>query len=150
LHAGPPMTVQFRNIQIKALGSEGADGSGDDLKKLQGAGQVTSMEANGSATPAEDVTNITAGGKDRSYKVFNMDGSHGGTFTIDPSKQPKQMDITGEGGGDTLPAIFEWLGSDGFRVCYGRDGAPRPTSFSTTNDERRLMITYKRKEGSGE
>ncbi len=150
LHAGPPMLVQFRNIQIKALGSEGADGSGDDLKKLQGAWQVTSMEANGSATPAEDVTNITVVVKDRAYKVFNMDGSHGGTFTIDPSKQPKQMDITGEGGGDTLPAIFEWLGSDGFRVCYGRDGAPRPTSFSTTNDERRLMITYKRKEGSGE
>jgi len=150
LHAGPPMLVQFRNIQIKALGSEGADGSGDDLKKLQGAWQVTSMEANGSATPAEDVTNITVVVKDRSYTVFNMDGSHGGTFTIDPSKPPKQMDITGEGGGDTLPAIFEWLGSDGFRVCYGRDGAPRPTSFSTTNDERRLMITYKRKEGSGE
>jgi hypothetical protein len=47
--------------------------------------------------------------------------------------------------GETLPAIYE-CGPDYLRVCYARDGADRPTSFSTSSDEpRMLLIDYKRK-----
>src|SRR5262249_40584974 len=119
LHRGPPMLVQYRNLRIKTLGSDGADASGDDVKRLQGAWRIASMEAGGTATPAEDVTNIVVMVKDRSYKVLNIEGHDNGTFTIDPSKQPSQMDIASEGGA-TLLAIYEWLGTDGFRVCYGQ------------------------------
>jgi len=150
LHRGPPMLVQYRNLRIKTLGSDGAGTPSDDLKKFQGAWRVTSMEAGGTASPPEDVTNIVVVVKDRSYKVLNIDGRDGGTFSVDPSRQPKQMDIASESGA-TLLAIYEWLGTDGFRVCYGREGAPRPTSFTTTNDARHLMITYKHwKEASSE
>jgi uncharacterized protein (TIGR03067 family) len=146
LHAGTPMMVQFRNLRINTQPGERA-ASGDELKKLQGAWQMASMENQGTSVPHEDIQNITVAIKGSSYEVLGIDGSHSGTFTIDDSKRPKEMDIKSEAGSDSgeiLKAIYE-LDGDNFRVCYARGDAPRPKDFSAPENSRQLLITYQRK-----
>src|SRR6266705_2785485 len=63
LHAGPPMTVQFRNLRLKTL-SGGGQSSTDDLQHLQGPWLATGIEANGETLPAEDLTGILVTIKD--------------------------------------------------------------------------------------
>jgi uncharacterized protein (TIGR03067 family) len=146
LHAGQPMTVQFRDLRLKTL-SGGADSMADELKKLQGVWNVTGAEANGESVPAEDVTNIVVTIKDSTYIVKLNEGTDHGTFSIDLSTMPKQMDVhpkSGEDEGRTLRAIYE-VNGDIFRVCYARQGGPRPTSFDTSGDAGLLLLDYKRK-----
>src|ERR1041385_8360264 len=56
LHAGPPMTVQFKNIRIKNLGGDAAAKS--DLDQLQGDWALVEMVANGEKLPDEARSNI--------------------------------------------------------------------------------------------
>src|SRR2546428_3080268 len=56
LHAGQPMTAQFRNLRLKMLAHAGAS-AGEELQKLQGTWVVTSGQANGEPIPPETITN---------------------------------------------------------------------------------------------
>ena len=147
LHAGPPMMVQFKHLVLQTFGGKDAGIASDDIRNLQGAWQATSVEANGSALPSEDIANIVVTIKEKGYTRVNNEQSEHGSFTIDASKQPKEMDIhpeTGPDEGKTLPAIYE-LSPDSFRICYAPEGGKRPESFSTTDESRRLLATLKRK-----
>jgi uncharacterized protein (TIGR03067 family) len=145
LHAGQPMTVEFRDLRIKQLsGKESA--SADDIKQLQGSWRVTSGEANGDSIASENLNNIVVKIDGNKYEVSGVDGDNRGTLTLDPAKQPKQMDIhpsAGEDQGSILKAIYE-VGPDTMRVCYAREGANRPSSFATADDSRLLLLNYKR------
>jgi uncharacterized protein (TIGR03067 family) len=146
LHAGPPMLVQFKNLRLKDLSDRGGT-LPDDLKKLQGAWRVGGAEANGSAIDQSDIPNLSVTIKGNSYSLLNGDQTDKGTFSLDPSKTPKQMDIhhtNGYGDAETLLAIYE-IQPDGFRVCYAQPGGERPTSFTSTQDSGTILVTYKRK-----
>ena len=144
LHAGQPMTVQFRNLRMK---TESADALPADLAKLQGDWQVNKLEANGDVLSSDDLGGLVVSIKGNNYKLLNSDRADHGTFTVDASKTPAQMDIRPESGPDEgvkLPAIYEFKGQQ-FRVCYGRPGGDRPTSFSASSDSGQTLITYDKK-----
>jgi uncharacterized protein (TIGR03067 family) len=146
LHAGPPMMVSFKNIRLKTL-SGVSPSAAEDLQKLQGVWEVAGGEVNGSAIPESDIPSITLTITDKSYRVDREGNIDRGSFSVDPSKQPKQMDIqpnSGDDAGNKLLAIYE-IGADSFRVCYAAAGDDRPKAFSTEPDSRRLVINYKRK-----
>ena len=146
LHAGEPMTVQFKDIRIKIL-SGNADAAEEDLKKLQGVWEVAGGEINGSVISESDIPSIILTITNQSYRVERDGGTDRGAFTLDPSKQPKHMDIrpdSGDDAGNKMLAIYE-IGADSFRVCYASPGEDRPTAFATEPDSRRLVINYKRK-----
>ncbi len=145
LHAGSPMMAQFRDLRIKPLSAE-KGGDSDPLAPLQGAWRVQEIEAEGSALPPDDITNIVVKIKGSAFTVENNDNIDHGTFTIDPARKPMQMDIQSESaanGPRTMAAIYE-VGPERLRVCYARQGASRPATFSTADDKRLLMITYTR------
>jgi uncharacterized protein (TIGR03067 family) len=138
------MTVQFRNLHLQKGAGAPRTGAADDLRQLQGTWQVVSAEQNGEPVKSDTLTNIMVIVTGTSYRTMGASQADRGTFTIDPSQSPKQMDLK-SGDGEALAAIYE-LGPDHMRVCYGREGADRPTSFTTSNsDARFLMIDYKRK-----
>jgi len=145
LHAGQPMRVEFRDLKIhQTAGGETA--AADDLKQIQGSWRVTGGEANGDQIPAENINNIVVKIQGNKYDVQGLDEENKGTLSVDTTKQPKQMDIhptAGGDGGTTLKAIYE-VGPDTMRVIYGREGAARPTSFSTADDSRLLLLNYKK------
>jgi uncharacterized protein (TIGR03067 family) len=147
LHQGQPMTVQFRNMRLKQASTEHAsnEGTGDDLRQIQGTWQVTAAQQNGAALSPEKVTNTMVIVTGNSYRTLAGAQVDRGTFSIDAAKSPKQMDIKSGTTGETLQAIFE-VGPEHMRVCYALEGADRPAEFATTTAEPRiLLLDYKRK-----
>jgi len=146
LHAGQPMKVQFRNLRMRA-GSAAKESAADPLAPFQGTWEIVSVEKDGSALPQDDIGGMTVMISGSAYKLINKDNVSKGTFSLDASKDPKQMDVhhQSESGDDqTMPAIYD-VSSDTMRVCYNPEGGTRPTSFSTKPDSPFLSVVYKRK-----
>ena len=102
-------------------------------------------QANGEPIPEEIITNISLTIIGTNYSAVIPEGTDHGNFTIDSSKGPKQMDIQSETGDNPqLVGIYETC-PDSLRVCLARQGATRPEKFSTKDDERLLLLEYKRK-----
>ncbi len=151
LHRGLPMTVQYRNLRIKEFPPEGKEketGSGGELNRVEGSWQVASVEAEGERLSAQAVTNIYMIITDHKYEVMNLGVETGGTFEVDNTKTPSQIEIhctTGADSGSSWPGIYE-VNGDELRVCYARRGKKRPTAFSAIDNPSLMMITYKRKQ----
>jgi uncharacterized protein (TIGR03067 family) len=145
LHAGPAMKVQFRNLRIRT-GSAGKEAAAGPLTPLQGTWEIVSVEKDGSAVPQDDIAGMTVVISGAAYKLINKDNVSKGTFTLDASKDPKQMDVRHSEDNDaaTMPAIYEAT-ADTLRVCYNPEGGARPTAFSTKPDSGFLSVVYKRK-----
>jgi len=149
LHAGQPMKVEFRDIEL-LKGSSDHHTSAEELKKLQGSWQIAELEAEGSAVEAEMVTNVFITVKDNEFQAFNTGGETFGTFSLDSTKKPAHIDIHCEGGPDkvqTWPGIYE-VTADSMRICYSRLGKKRPATFGTADASGLVMINYKRKKDS--
>ena len=145
LHQGQPMKVEFRDLELLKGSSHHA--SAGELKKFAGSWQVEALEAEGSPLPAEMVTNLFIMVKEDGFEVFNTGTEASGTFTLDSTKQPRQIDIHCEVGpdhGQTWPGIYE-VTADTMRVCYSRLGKKRPAAFSTADASGLVLINYKRK-----
>jgi len=146
LHQGEPMKVEFRNLRIKT-GSAAKESTADPLGPLQGTWEIVSFEKDGTAAPQDDIAGLTVIITGSSYKLINKDNVSKGTFSVDASKEPKQMDVqhqTESGDSQSLPSIYEVSG-DTLRVCYNPEGGARPTSFSTKPDTAFISVVYKRK-----
>jgi uncharacterized protein (TIGR03067 family) len=146
LHAGPAMKVQFRDIRIRT-GAARKEAASDPLAPFQGTWEIVSFEQNGSPAPQDDIAGITVVITGSAYKLINKDNVSKGTFTVDPSKEPKQMDVhhqSENGDENSMLAIYD-VTSDTMRVCYNPEGGSRPTSFSTKPDSGHISVVYKRK-----
>jgi len=146
LHAGPPMKVQFRDLRLRA-GSAAKEAAADPLAPFQGTWEIVSVEKDGSPVPQDDIAGMTVMISGSAYKLINKDNVSKGTFSLDASKEPKQMDVQHQGeNGDShsMPAIYD-VTADTLRVCYNPEGGTRPTSFSTKPDSGFLSVVYKRK-----
>jgi uncharacterized protein (TIGR03067 family) len=69
-----------------------------------------------------------------------------GTFTIDPTKTPKQMEIKPTGGpnkGRTLKAIYK-LDGDTLTICYELGDGGFPKAFESKPDTKLFLAVYKR------
>jgi uncharacterized protein (TIGR03067 family) len=145
LHAGEPMTVEFKDLRLsQASGKPKAGQAADDLHLLQGTWHVVSAEQNGEVLHGQNVTNTIVVVTGTTYRTIGGNLVDRGTFKIDSAKTPRQMDIkTGED--ETLLAIYE-LGAEQMRICYAPEEAGRPTSFSTSTAEPRyLLLEYRKK-----
>jgi uncharacterized protein (TIGR03067 family) len=118
-----------------------------DLKAMVGKWKVEKAEYDGKDITAFFTTlkfGIHAGGK---YTVDFGKEKDEGTFTVDPSKSPKEVDVKSEAGpnkGKTIKAIYK-IDGDTMTVCYEHDtNEPRPTKFESKAKTTHLLITYKR------
>jgi uncharacterized protein (TIGR03067 family) len=69
----------------------------------------------------------------------SMDETKDGTFKVDPTKKPKEIDITV--GGKASKGIYE-LKDDTLKICVS-DG-DRPTEFVTKAGTKAGLITFKK------
>src|SRR6476620_3769727 len=117
-----------------------------ELKALEGAWVLDAATADGM-----DHTDLFAGMKlilkGNEYTIKFAENSDKGTFTLDPDKSPKWIDIkTGEKGpfkGLTLPGIYKIEGEK-LVVCLQADGKKRPAEFDAKQKTRNMLLTYKR------
>jgi uncharacterized protein (TIGR03067 family) len=119
-----------------------------DLKAMVGKWKVEKSELGG-----KDITDVLqvlefeihAGGK---YTAQHGNNKDEGTFTVDPSKSPRQMVVKPMGGpnkGKTVKAIYK-IDGDTLTICYdfSADKSDYPQKFESKPDTVLLLTTYKR------
>jgi len=121
------------------------DAAAADLKAMVGKWKLEKAELGGKDAMAllKDLKfEITDPGK----YVAELGEKDEGTFTVDPSKSPKEMDIKGTGGpnkGKTIPAIYK-IDGDTLTIAYELGGGKRPEKFETKPDTKQYLAVYKR------
>jgi RNA polymerase sigma factor (sigma-70 family) len=106
-----------------------------DKEKLQGTWYAVSVESHGQKAPMGRIlakgVHLVIDGDKWTLKEVRGDPDKAHTARLDPTKRPKQIDITydaGENKGRTSLGIYERDGNT-LRVCLGEPGDPRPTKF---------------------
>jgi uncharacterized protein (TIGR03067 family) len=85
--------------------------------------------------------------KGNEYLIEFAENSDRGTFTVDPAKSPKWIDIqTAKKGpffGRTLHGIYK-IEKEKLILCCEADGKARPTAFEAPEKGRNMLLTYQR------
>ena len=103
-------------------------------KRLEGTWRVVSAEAGGKAIPAREYRGLAmtfAAGKFSARR--GDEEAQEGTYSVDPTKNPREMDITrttGPAQGRKQVAIYQ-LSGDLLKICSCASDEERPTSFDT-------------------
>jgi uncharacterized protein (TIGR03067 family) len=129
-----------------SLNATAAD-SPADVKAVQGNWRPIKAELAGQSMPDEILKTISLQLVHGNYEVFVGAAPDRGTYTIDPSTQPKSMTVIGTEGpnhGRTFPAIYEIKGET-LRICYDLSGAKRPTEFKSLAGTKLYLVTYQKK-----
>ncbi len=125
---------------LVAGGVAGQGGKGD--KALEGpTWSIVAFEKGGKKEDAtgKGFTATFTGGKLHLSKGGG--DTKDGTYKIDPTKKPKQIDMVVEN--ETVKGIYEIKG-DTLRICGTAKGDPRPTEFKTGADSPALILTFSR------
>ena len=119
-----------------------------EVKKLQGTWAVAAFEKAGVKKEAE-------GGEEQiRFEGDEFQVLHGGhveekgTIRLDPSRNPPELDLQFQEGkheGKTDLAIYGWDGAS-LKVCWVKEGARRPTDFTTKPGDDRVLLVLKRQE----
>ncbi|MFT3883072.1 MAG: TIGR03067 domain-containing protein [Gemmatales bacterium] len=126
------------------------DKAAEEDKKFEGTWIVTAMEARGQKIPDEEFKEMTFTFKGKKYEQKLGDKIvEAGTQDLDPSKNPKQMDITvsseGETKGAKQLAIYE-IDGDKVRICAAIHGdKERPTKFETKEGSMNMIFELRKK-----
>ena len=140
LHAGDPMTAQFKDIRIKSLGQDSAE---SDLDQAQGNWVPSELIVNGDKVPAEELGSIQLKIQGNRFTLNTDSDTFEGRLRLNPATSPKAMDVSLDDGTDAA-AIYEI--SDGqLKVCYASPDSPRPASFTSTTGSEHVLTIYKRK-----
>jgi len=119
-----------------------------DAKALQGGWAIDAATLAG-RDHGEDFRGMKLVITGEKFTIEFGKNSDKGTFTLDPAKSPRRIDIKtspdGPFKGKTLPGIYELKG-DKLVLCLDADGRPdaRPTKFEAKEMTRAMLLTYKR------
>ena len=124
---------------------------GDEKPELlQGSWTVAQMERGGEQPPQELLRTLKVVIKDSTLRMSDSQRGEGGSFTLDDSKKPKEIDLVFKEGPQedvkrTAKGIYE-LDGDTLKLAWRKDGGPRPTEFSSLKGERTSeLLILKRK-----
>ncbi len=117
-----------------------------DAKAIQGDWKPVKAELGGQPLPEEVLKTISMKLQDGKYDVSVGGRPDKGTYTINPSTEPKSISVSGTEGpnkGKVFPAIYELKG-DSLKICYDLSGKQRPSTFQTSAGTRLYLVTYAR------
>lgn len=113
-----------------------------DQNELKGTWNITAFESGGN-TPPEIKGTFTFDGNDLKIKLADRD--HTGTFKLDGTKKPKEIDVTpGDGpeAGKVMKGIYA-VSKDELKLALARSEKERPKSFDKP-EETVIVITLKK------
>jgi uncharacterized protein (TIGR03067 family) len=120
-------------------------------KAINGVWVPVSAVMDGKSMTTEECKSIHAVFHNGKYSVKVGDQTDKGTYTVDESKDPKQLTIVGTEGpnkGKTIPAIYE-LDKKTLKVCYDLSGKAAPEKFESKADSKTFFVTYTKSESTG-
>jgi uncharacterized protein (TIGR03067 family) len=116
-----------------------------DYDRLSGTWQLTRGVVDGvpvSAQQAQQTILITDRNTFRFLRSAGVGTHPEGSFTINPSTVPAQVDSVAAGGpnaGQVTLGIYEIIDDRHKRACWGPPGGPRPTEFASRPGSRRIL-----------
>ena len=119
----------------------------NDLGGMQRTWNLVSAMEDGKALPQDKVkqTTIVVKGNTFHFPGLAEDATaRAGTFKLDATKNPKEMDTTSVEKELTL-GIYE-LEPDSYKVCFAPAGKPRPTDFSSEPASGQILQGWERQE----
>jgi uncharacterized protein (TIGR03067 family) len=119
-----------------------------DRKQMEGTWRATALIVNGETFTQENANALTVvNGADGTWIIRDRGTEKSkGTSTIDPTKSPKNIDITPSGGQDkgvTYLGIYE-LGENTRKVCIAKSGKEQPTEFSSKPGSEYILVIFER------
>jgi uncharacterized protein (TIGR03067 family) len=118
-----------------------------DLNEILGTWQVTAIETDGMAGPAEIVEKLTLNFKDDKLTFTPGEPRFTQyTFRLDPNTKPASFDMTHADGskkGETKKGIY-LLEGDRLKICFGNED-DRPKELTAEADSEQVMYTLRRK-----
>jgi RNA polymerase sigma factor (sigma-70 family) len=119
---------------------------GKDAQRLQGTWVCVSLVIDGKTAAPERVKTTKLFLTNKRYRT-ERDGKvlFDSTYTIDPGKDPKWMDIMGQEdfAGKLTHGIYR-LEGDRLTLCYPRSEKARPTAFESTKGSGRTLVVFRR------
>jgi uncharacterized protein (TIGR03067 family) len=119
-----------------------------DLDKLQGKWTIAALEVNGMNVAPENLEGTVLTIEDDSYVVKLKDQTIACRITLDPAKDPKEIDmyfLDGANKDKTQKGIYK-IGSDTFQMARGLfPDQERPREFATWPDTNYFVVTWKMK-----
>ena len=138
------VALPFAVVLLMAADDPAKDAMKDE-DKLQGEWTMVSMETLGVKHSEDDVKKYTLTIKGDRWTVTNARTlSPGRTFKIDPSKEPKTLDLTIKlGNQEKVSQGIYKLDGDTLTVCRTEDNGERPKEFKTTAKSG-ILVVWKR------
>ena len=120
-----------------------------DREKIAGVWTVTLREMNGAKVEEEELKKILVTFKADGTLEVRREGEKvvDGVSKIDPTKKPKEIDITvrtPDGSERSVKGIYEIEG-DNLRICTAGPGPDRPKEFTGKEGSGNTLMVYKRK-----
>jgi uncharacterized protein (TIGR03067 family) len=115
-----------------------------DAAALKGVWEIVSTTYDGKEMPAKGRTLVFT---DKEFTAFS--GEKQGrtvTFTLDPSTDPKRIDLD-RGGEDGKAFGIYALDKDELKLCYAQRGAKRPSAFESKEGQKVFLLVLKRTKG---
>lgn len=137
LHAGDPMTVQFRDLRIKQ-----STVATSDLDRIQGEWKLKQLVIDGQAADEATIADGKLKIKGDTFKLDAAGQNESGTLQFDAQVSPKTLEVALQSG-DTIPAIYE-LSGDTLKICYAVNSAARPKEFKSTGGSDHVFVVYQR------
>jgi uncharacterized protein (TIGR03067 family) len=117
----------------------------NDLDGMQGTWNLVSAMQDGKALPEDKVKQTTIVIKGNTFRFPGLAEdatSRAGTFKLDATKKPKEMDsISAEK--EVMLGIYA-LEENGYKVCFAPAGKPRPTEFTSTPESGYILQSWER------
>jgi uncharacterized protein (TIGR03067 family) len=105
----------------------------NDLQKLQGTWNITSLEIDGQRMPAGAFSGSKVVIKGQKFTSLGMGVTYKGTVELDAEKKPKLFDLIFTAGpekGNRNLGIYK-LDGDRWTICLATRGTARPNEFAT-------------------
>jgi uncharacterized protein (TIGR03067 family) len=138
-------TLAAMAMVVLCLSARAAD---DEAKKdqdqLQGDWSLVSGQRDGQDIPEDFAKSLKRNVKGNMTTV-TRDGEPlaKGSFTLDPTKKPKTIDIKVEGMDMPVHGIYE-LEGDTLKICYAAPGEERPKEFAAKAGTGHTFAVWKR------
>jgi len=130
-------------------GGNAQDQAKKDLKRMQGTWVLAALEVDGKPVPDDKLKDTLLIVKGNKYITRVKDREIETTFTLDPSKKPRAIDMVfgeGEKKDKVLKGIYE-IDGDTLRICRGLGpDQERPAQFGTWPDTGFFLVTWKRRQ----
>jgi uncharacterized protein (TIGR03067 family) len=128
------VAVAAASIWLTGSATPADDPAQQAIKQFQGSWHAIAVQhADGSPAPTEEVlaTRLVVDGN--KFTLINKQMNVSGTFTVNPSKTPRTIDVTlktADGPDVTLLGIYA-IKSDLRKSCFALPGKERPARFMT-------------------